>query len=145
VNDFELDAEHLQDLIAAAKAALAAEGVLVTIQRRTLSLTASSEGGAWMVLAIALPSGSLAWFGQQIAKSVDSRVRTCFSALRKSSVGVLMLQVEGVRVFIEPDLPDDAILQLVEPLPDAPSGELRYDQVRQTWVDSNDWKGNGGG
>jgi hypothetical protein len=47
-----------------------------------------------------------------------------------------MVHVDDVRVLIEPDLPDDAILQLAEPLPEAPSGELYYDRVLKAWVDS---------
>lgn len=128
--------ERLEELLAATEDALAHQGISATFSTHVKAITASSDGGVLMDVVLMLPAGYLAWFGQLLAKKTNSATRNLVQRIRKMNSGDLVVVDGSVRVVMEPGLPDDAILQLADPLPTASSGELRYDRAQNRWVDA---------
>ena len=137
------ESAELDELMAVAKAVFAQERVLISIRTQIMSLTASAEGGIWSVVWIAIPSGFFGGFGQLWEADIHSAIKDALRELRKSKTGDLLITDGSVRAHIESDLPEDAILQLAETLPEAPSGEIRFDRKSQKWVDSLEWERDG--
>ena len=75
-------------------------------------------------------------FAKLFATDTYAAAKDLVRRLRESRSGDLRVSDGSVYALIEPDLPDDALLQLAEPLPPAPSGALHYDRATGAWTDS---------
>jgi|GEM_PF-6690101 len=126
----------LETLMRATEVAFAEIGVEVAVSEEMIALTASADGAAaWAILLVG-PAAFQAHFAKLFAGDAYAAAKKLVQRLRESGSGDLRVSDGIVYAVIEPDLPDGAILRLGEPLPPAPSGELRYDRVRGAWRDS---------
>lgn len=132
----EAEPDQLDPLVQATAAAFAEMGIEVSISEELIALTASADGGALYAILLAGPRGFLVQFAKLFATDTYATAKNLVRRLRESRSGDLRVSDGSVYALIEPDLPDDAILQLAEPLPPAPSGELHYDRATGAWTDS---------
>jgi len=104
----------------------------------------------WELVELAVSAAGWAvvtFIGAGIATLASLVVTSRYGALkawvlRRRSTG-RRLDEHAVRAVIDPDLPDDAILALRDPLPPAPSGELCFDRAENRWRDSSEVNGTG--
>ena len=130
------ESARLDQIMAEITTGFAEDSILVAIHEQVMTITASADGGIWSVIWIAIPSGFFGGFGQLWAADAYSAVKDSIRRIRKSRTGDLLVTDGAVRAIIESDLPEDAILQLADQLPEAPSGDIRYDRRAKKWVDS---------
>jgi hypothetical protein len=132
----EAESNPLDSLMEATAAAFAEMGMEVTISEELIALTASAGGGAAYAILLAGPVGFQVQFAKLFATDTYAAAKDLVRRLRESRSGDLRVSDGSAYALIEPDLPDDAILQLAEPLPEAPSGALHYDRATGAWTDS---------
>lgn len=132
----DAESNPLDSLMEATAAAFAKMGIEVAISEELIALTASASGGASYAILLAGPVGFQVQFAKLFATDTYAAAKDLVRRLRESRSGDLRVSDGSVYALIEPDLPDDAILQLAEPLPPAPSGALHYDRATGAWTDS---------
>jgi len=117
------------------QAAFAAAGLAVSVEERTLALTASADGGMLIGIFIGVP---IPEFAKLI---VDDAYVGLKNLLRRFvSRGAVHYAVyvshEGVDARIDSDLPPEAFSKLQGTLPSAPSGRIIYNRNAHRWQDS---------
>jgi hypothetical protein len=132
--------KELDVLMAATKYAFEDDGELISIHEQIMGLTASADGGAWFAVWIAGAKGFIATVGVLFAKDIHSVAKDAIRRIRQSQTGDLIVTDGEVQAVIEKDLTEEQIHLLSGSLPDAPSGEIRFDRETGTWVDSTDRK-----
>lgn len=132
----DTETNPLNTLMQTTRTAFAELGIEVEISEELQALTASADGGALIAILLVGSLAFLSEFAKLFADDAYTAVKKQVQRLRRSGYGDLVVSDGRVRVLIEPDLADDAIRKLAEPLPPAPSGELRYNRRTSAWTDS---------
>lgn len=114
--------------------AFAEAGLDVTVDTRTLSLTASADGGMLIGIFIGVP---LPEFTRLVVDDAYVAIKNLFRHfVRHGSVDyAVYVGNDGVDALIEPDLPPEAFMKLQGTLPSAPSGRIIYNREARRWQD----------
>ncbi|HVB51834.1 MAG TPA: hypothetical protein VND89_08885 [Acidimicrobiales bacterium] len=126
-----LDAPSVEDV----KAAFAEEDLTVTVEERTLALTASADGGMLIGIFIGIT------FNEFARLMVDDAYAGIKNLLRRfvrrgADDYSVFVRHEGIDALINADLPLEAFLKLQGKLPSAPSGRIVYNRDARRWQDS---------
>lgn len=126
-----LDVPSLEDV----KAAFVAAGSDVSVEERTLSLTASADGGMLIGIFIGITFNEFARLMVDDAYVGIKNLLRRF--VRRGAVDYsVFVHHEGIDALIESDLPPNAFLKLQGKLPSAPSGRIIYNRNAGRWQDS---------
>lgn len=119
-----------------AEALRAETGIDVVVKEEVRAITASVDGEVLRALVVSAPATFFVAYFKKLAEELATR--TPAAAARIFQRRQVIADSGERRVVIDPDAPREAILLLLEPLPEAPSGELRYSRTLGQWVDSDD-------
>lgn len=117
------------------QAALTSAGLTVSVEERTLALTASAAGGTLIGIFIGAP---LPEFARLMVDDAYVGLKQLLQRYhRRGTVDyVVYVSQDGVDARIDTDLPPEAFLKLQGTLPGAPSGRIVYNRVARCWQDS---------
>lgn len=134
------DGEPIQDAQGAPsvkdmQAAFASAGLAVSVEERTLALTASADGG--MLIGIFI-GASFVEFAKLMVDDVHAELKQLLQRFhRRGAVDYdVYVSHEGVDARVDSDLPPEAFLKLQGVLPRAPSGRIIFNRHTHRWQDS---------
>lgn len=119
------------------QAAFAAAGLAVSVEERTLAITASADGGVLIGIFIGVP---LSEFARLIVDDAYVGIKNLLQRFhRRGEVDyVVYAGHEGIHALIEFDLPPEAFMKLQGTLPNAPSNRIVYNRNTRRWQDSGE-------
>lgn len=134
------DSEPVQDALGTpsvedVQAAFVAAGLSVSVDERTLALTASADGGMLIGIFIGITFNE---FARLMVDDVYVGLKNLLGRfVRRGAVDyAVYVSHEGVDARIDSDLPPEAFLKLQGVLPVAPSGRINYNHESHCWQDS---------
>jgi hypothetical protein len=127
----ELGVPSIEDV----QAAFATAGLRVTVEERTLALTASADGGILIGIFIGAP---LPEFARLFTDDTYAALKRLLRRYRRHDAVEYALYVSdgSVDAQIDADLPPEAFLKLQGILPISPSGRIIYNRAKRRWEDS---------